>query len=76
MPGTGGAIYGRMAANKRLTGKVVEVYPAETGVGFIKRRGKLQVVIDIDAPSEDWQPEAGMDFVGVFCKRKRKRKEG
>jgi hypothetical protein len=53
---------------------VVKLKPPEQGIGLVRRsNGVWRLTVDIEPPSEDWYPEAGMDFVAVFCKKKKKK---
>jgi hypothetical protein len=60
---------------KRISGRVVRVKPPEQCIGLVRRsNGAWRLTVELlDLPSEDWTPEAGMDFVAVFCKRKKKK---
>jgi hypothetical protein len=63
-----------MSRRKRVVGRVVKLKPPEQGIGLVRRsNGVWRLTVDIEPPTEDWYPEAGMDFVAVFCKKKKKK---
>lgn len=59
---------------KKLRGKVVEVWQPEVEfIGFRRPKSPLRLVVDFGPPSPDECPEAGMDVVLWYARKKRRK---